>query len=183
MNRNHEKVRKDERPAVIRPRANKTSPGWAWRSIALNAIVFLLPLIALGCAVNVRIGGQKISQEVTRVFESYQVLPDHRYYHIGWDTRPYAIVGLKKPYHMTSKFWLEFDADSEILRKRVDALEIFRERGYSRAYGYYLLDRDGNRIGVWYSSISIFSAAVNDTSNTVTITMDRPWVTGDRFDL
>jgi hypothetical protein len=137
----------------------------------------------MGCAVNVRIGGQKISSEVTRVFESYQVLPDHRYYHIGWDTRPYAIVGLKAPYHIPSKFWLEFDANSETLKKRVDALEIFNERGYTRAYGYYILDPAGNRIGVWYSSISIFSANVNNTNNSVNITMDRPWVTGDRFGL
>ena len=154
-----------------------------WRSIALYAIVFLLPLMALGCAVNVRMGGQKISAEVTRIFESYQILPGHRYYHIGWDTRPYAIVGLKEPYHITSNFWLEFDAESETLKKRIDAMEIFIERGYRRAYGYYLLDKAGNPIGVWYSSISIFSATVNETSNTVTITMDRPWVTGDRFDL
>jgi hypothetical protein len=154
----------------------------ASRSIALNLTVFLI-LITVGCAVNVRIGGQKISSEVTRVFESYQVLPDHRYYHIGWDTRPYAIVGLKEPYHITSKFWLKFDANSETLKKRVDALEIFNERGYTHAYGYYILDQAGNRIGVWYSSISIFSASVNNTNNTVTITMDRPWVTGDRFDL
>ena len=152
----------------------------ALRLIALNLAVFL-PLIAMGCAVNVRIGGQKVSREVTRVFESYQVLPDHRYYHIGWDTRPYAIVGLKEPYHITSEFWLEFDANSETLKKRVDALEIFNERGYTRAYGYYILDKAGNRIGVWYSSILIFSASVNNTTNIVTITMDRPWVTGDRF--
>jgi hypothetical protein len=140
-------------------------------------------LIALGCAVNVRTGGQKISREVTRIFESYQVLPGHRYYHIGWDTRPYAIVGLKQPYHMTSKMWFEFDAETETLKKRVDAMEIFSERGYNRAHGYYILDKSGNQIGVWYSSITIFSATVDTTSNTVTITMDRPWVTGDRFDL
>jgi len=155
---------------------------WAWRCIVLNLALFLV-LIAMGCAVNVRLGGQQVSREVTQVFESYQVLPDHRYYHIGWDTRPYAIVGLKEPYHITSKFWIAFDADSETLKKRIDALEIFYERGYPRAYGYYILDKAGNRIGVWYSSISIFSASVNNTNNTVTITMDRPWVTGDRFDL
>ena len=155
---------------------------WALRSIVYIMVVFLL-LSTVDCAVNVRLGGQKISEEVTRIFESYQVLPDHRYYHIGWDTRPYAIVGLKEPYHITSKLWLEFDADSETLKKRIDALEIFNERGYNRAWGYYLLDKAGNRIGVWYSSISIFSARLNNTDNTVTIAMDKPWVTGDRYGL
>lgn len=82
MSRNPKKVKEDEGPAVTHPKANKSNPGWARRSIALNAMVFLLPLIALACAVNMRIGGQKISPAVTRVFESYQVLPDHRYYHI-----------------------------------------------------------------------------------------------------
>ena len=139
--------------------------------------------VAAGCAANVRVGGQQISPEVGEIFESYQILPNHRYYHIGWDTRPYAIVALKEPYHITSKFWFAFDAQSEVLQKRVDALEIFIERGYNRAYGYYLVDKAGNRIGLWYSSISIFSASVNQADNTVTITMDRPWVTGDRFGL
>jgi len=151
--------------------------------MTLNTTVFILSLIALSCAVNVGLGGHKVSGEVTRIFESHHVLPEHRYYHIGWDTRPYAIVGLKEPYHIASNFWLEFDAESETLKKRVDALEIFNERGYTRAYGYYILDRSGNQIGVWYSSITIFSATVDDTSNTVTITMDKPWVTGDRFGL
>ncbi|MBT8363431.1 MAG: hypothetical protein KJP23_01915 [Deltaproteobacteria bacterium] len=160
----------------------KLIPDWARRSIAQIIAIFLL-LIAMGCAVNLRLGGQQISREVTGIFESYQVLPDHRYYHIGWDTRPYAIIGLKDPYHLNSKFWFEFDANPETLKKRVDALEIFIERGYNWAYGYYILDKAGERIGVWYSSISIFSASVDHTSNTVSITMDRPWVTGDRFDL
>ena len=143
----------------------------------------LMVIIAMGCAVSGRVGGQQISPEVSGLFESYQILPNHRYYHIGWDTRPYAIVGLKEPYHISSKFWFSFEAESTELKKRVDALEIFIERSYNRAYGYYLVDEAGNRIGVWYSSIYIFSARVNDADSTVTITMDRPWVTGDRFGL
>ena len=130
--------------------------------------------VAAGCLVGARLGGQPISR---------QVLSDHRYYHIAWDTRPYAIVALRQPYYIRSNFWLPFEAEPVILQKRVDALEVFIERGYNRAYGYYLVDRAGNRIGVWYSSIYIFSASVNKADNSVTITMDRPWVTGDRFGL
>lgn len=152
------------------------------RSVGIHIVVFLL-LIAMGCAVNIRRGRQQISGEVTRIFESHQVLPNHRYYHIGWDTRPYAIVGIKNPYHITDKLWIEFDAESATLKKRIDALEIFNERGYSRAYGYYLLDRAGQRVGVWYSSIPNFSAIVNQNNHKISISMDRPWVTGDRFDL
>ncbi len=136
-------------------------------------------LLAMGCAV----GGRKLSREVTRTFESYQILPDHRYYHIGFDTRTYAIVALKEPYHITSKLWLKFEANPETLKKRVDALDIFYERGFERALGYYLSDEAGSYIGVWYSSISIFSVIANNANHTVVITMDRPWVTGDRFGL
>ena len=159
----------------------KLRPGWLLSFLVVHLNVLFL-LIAIGCAANIRLGGPKISREVTQIFESHQILPDYRYYHIGWDTRPYAIIGLKEPYHITDPFWMEFDANSETLKKRVEALEIFIERGYTRAYGYYILDKAGNRIGVWYSSISIFSASVDNTNNIVTITMDRPWVTGDRFD-
>ena len=158
--------------------AYKLKIGSALRLTVFSITVFLM-LIAISCAV----GGRKISKEVTRTFESYQVLPDHRYYHIGWETRPYAIVALNEPYHIAGKLWLKFDANPETLKKRVDALDIFYERGYEQAFGYYLSDEAGNYIGVWYSSISIFSATVNNADNTVAITMDRPWVTGDRFGL
>lgn len=146
--------------------------GRVMRFKVLSIAVFLM-LIAMGCAV----GGQKISEEVTRTFETYQVLPDHRYYHIGWETRPYAIVALKAPYNITSPLWLEFDATPDTLKKRVEALDIYYERGYDRVSGYYLLDKAGNRIGVWYSSIYVFTATVNKTDNTVVISMDKPWVT------
>ena len=153
------------------------------RRFAVPCIAVCLILFAVGCAVNARLGGRKISREATQVFESYQVLPDHRYYHIGWDTRPYAIIALQNTYQIVDKLWLGFKADSSTLRKRVDALEVFPERGYSRAFGYYLTDEAGNRIGVYYSSISIFSVEVDQAAKTVAIAMDKPWVTGDRFDL
>ena len=146
--------------------------GNAFKFRLLICSVFLL-LVAMGCAV----GGQKISEEVTRTFETYQVLPDHRYYHIGWNTRIHAIVALKEPYHMPSELWIEFDANPETLKKRVDALEVYYDRGYDRVSGYYLLDKSGNQIGVWYSSISIFTATANSADNTVVVSMDKPWVT------
>ena len=141
-------------------------------NIIFSAAVFLL-LIGLGCSA----GGQKISEEMTRSFESYQVLPDHRYYQIGWDTRVHAIIALKDPYHITSELWLQFDANPETLQLRVDALEIYDDRGYDRIYGYHLLDNAGNHIGAWYSSIYVFTATVNDVDNNVVISMDKPWVT------
>lgn len=151
--------------------------------IAAACIVVCLILFAVGCVANFRLGGRKISQEATHLFESYQVLPDHRYYHIGWDTRPYAIIALQAPYQIVDKLWLEFKADASTLRKLVDALAVFPERGYGRSNGYYLSDKDGNRIGIYYSSISIFSVKVDQATNTVSVSMDKPWVTGDRFDL
>ena len=78
---------------------------WAQR-FAAPCIAVCLILFAVGCAVNVRLGGRKISQEATQLFESYQVLPDHHYYHIGWDTRPYAIIALQAPYKIVDKLFL-----------------------------------------------------------------------------
>ena len=152
--------------------AYRLKTGMAARFTGFSIAVFLMSIV-MGCAA----GGQKISEEVTHTFETYQVLPDHRYYHIGWDTRIHAIVALKEPYHMTSELWLKFDATPETLKKRVDALEVFYDRGYDRVSGYYLLDKAGNQIGVWYSSISIFTATANKADNTVVISMDKPWVT------
>ncbi len=169
--------------AVVMVKMKMKSNEKRFAELILLNLSILIVIIAMGCTVSDRAGRRQISSEVSSLFELYQILPNHRYYHIGWDTRPYAIVGLKEPYHITSKFWFQFDAESTKLKRRVDGLEIFFERGYNRAYGYYLVDKTGNRIGVWYSSIYIFSARVNDADNAVTITMDKPWVTGDRFGL
>ncbi len=140
---------------------------------AVYGMAVCLTLVAISCAV----GGQKMSEEVTRTFETYQVLPDHRYYQIGWDTRIHAIAALKKPYHITGELWQEFEANPETLKKRVDALEIWNERGYDRVSGYYFFDKSGNRIGAWYSSIYVFTATTNYADSTVVISMDKPWVT------
>ena len=146
--------------------------GSSARPICFSIAVFLL-IIAVGCSA----GGQKISVEMTRAFESYEVLPDHRYYQTGWDTRVHAIVALKRPYHIKSALWPQFDANPETLKKRVLALEIYDDRGYDRVYGYHLLDDFGNRIGAWYSSIYVLTATINSADDTVMISMDKPWVT------
>lgn len=147
-------------------------------------IVFLtmcMIVVTTACAANQ--GSLRRNPEITEAFESYQVLPNHRYYHLGWANRPYAVVGIQESYQIKSNQWIEFDPEPQTLKRVVDAVEIFSEWGYYRAFGSYILGAKGNRIGVWYSSLWIASVQVDEASKLVSFTTDQPWVRGDRFDL
>ena len=48
----------------------------------------------------------------------------------------------------------------------------------SRTYGAYILDSKGDRIGVWYSSMSA-GITVDPEAKVVFITTGTPWLNGD----
>ncbi len=111
-------------------------------------LTLLVSLILLsGCAANY--GGLRISGEVTRLFETYQVQTDYQYYYSGPESRPHAIMGIHRSYTLNSKLWKAVDISEAQLKSWV------RSRMYGRLgispRGYYIVDPDGKRIGIWYS--------------------------------
>ena len=112
------------------------------------SLSLLVSLILLsGCAGNH--GGLRISGEVARLFETYQVQTDYQYYYSGPDSRPHAIMGIHRSYTLNSKFWKAVDISETQLKSWM------RSRMHSRLglspNGYYIVDPDGKRIGIWYS--------------------------------
>jgi hypothetical protein len=47
---------------------------------------------------------------------------------------------------------------------------------YLNAYGSYLRDASGNRIGYWYSSLPLRSLKVDPETKKVSILTDKPWL-------
>ena len=70
-------------------------------------IFFAMILIALsGCAMS-NYGKLKSNPEFKKSFETYQVLPNHKYYFRGAKSRPTVIVGINENYELNLKLWVQ----------------------------------------------------------------------------
>lgn len=136
--------------------------------------VLSLALSLAACA-TANIGGVKHSSEVTRAFETYFVEPDYNYYHYNQENYPYAVVGLKKPYFVKDFDYRPVDPNSDKFRKVIDLVKDFR-RGFTQAYGSYILNPQGDRIGMWYSSLAPPGIKVDPETKRVSISAARPWL-------
>ena len=131
-----------------------------------------------GCS-SANYGGLKRSQDVARAFETYQVFEEHRYYYLNQENNPFAVIALQNDYIFTGKnLWRQFDPHSDMLKKIVDLVEGFPVN-YSRTYGSYITDRQGKKIGYWYSSLRMAGVTVNNETRAVAIRTETPWLWDD----
>ncbi|MHC4103784.1 MAG: hypothetical protein ACYSR9_02500, partial [Planctomycetota bacterium] len=114
-----------------------------------NIIIALL-IILIGCAGNY--GRLVRDYEANKIFKSYQILPGYRYYYIGPEGRPDAIMGIHPDYALETTQWTETDLIEDKLKKLVDWIN-FHNSNNTRYYpdGFLILDHDGRQVGIWYS--------------------------------
>jgi hypothetical protein len=94
-------------------------------------------------------GKLKRDQDVNRTFKTYKILPDHKYYTSGQSDIPYAIIGIQNIYELRPGLWKEINLTTPLLRSWVSRMDNIY--GYP-PYGSVILDNNGKRMGVWYSS-------------------------------
>ena len=94
-------------------------------------------------------GKLKRDRDVNRAFETYKILPDHKYYTSGQANIPYAIIGIQNIYELRPGLWQKINLTKPLLRSWVSQMDNIY--GYP-PYGSVILDNNGKRIGVWYSS-------------------------------
>ena len=94
-------------------------------------------------------GKLKRDQDVNRTFKTYKILPDHKYYTSGQSDIPYAIIGIQNIYKLRPGLWKEINLTTPLLRSWVSRMDNIY--GYP-PYGSVILDNNGKRMGVWYSS-------------------------------
>lgn len=115
----------------------------------LSAVIGLGLIFLLCSCANSNYGKLEASQEITKIFDNYQILPDHYYYYSGMQGVPDAIVGIHSSYSFKSKTWQQVDLSSFLLRKWIDRMTYVQ---MITPRGAWILSPDGNRIGVWYSA-------------------------------
>jgi len=96
-----------------------------------------------------RYGKLKRDRDVTHLFQTYKVLPDHKYFTTGQGNIPHAIIGVQENYKLRPGIWKAVDLTTPLLRSWVTQMDNIY--GYP-PHGSIILDDNGQRLGIWYSS-------------------------------
>ena len=96
-----------------------------------------------------RYGKIKRDRDVNQIFQTYKILPDHTYYTAGQGNIPLAIIGVQDSFKLRPGLWKRVDITVPLLRGWVTQMDNIY--GYP-PYGSVILDDNGQRLGIWYSS-------------------------------
>ena len=132
-------------------------PSLAGQIKAAAATVILPVLLFTACTLNH--GRLNRDPAVTDAFLENRFSADYQFYYIGREGLPYAIIGIRDGYRFRSRFWTPVDSSAEKFQKMVK-----HPHGYQnyRPYGAHILDANGNRVGIWYSSYDFTSIRVTE---------------------
>ena len=132
-------------------------------------VVFLLFLVMTaisGCATG-NWGRLQENPDVRLKFEKYEILPDHKYYYRGTFNSPIAIVGIHTKYQLNLSLWVPIDPKSDNFRTIIDRVGIVTSGSRARAWGFNILDQNGNLVGIWYSPSRGATVQVDENNNIV----------------
>lgn len=141
----------------------------------VTSILFILMLPALSGCASPTYGRLLSSHEVSQVFQNNQILSDHLYYYSGFQRIPYGLIGIDNKYRLRSSLWKPIDLTSSLL----DQLTYRMRHVYSlEPRGAWILDPEGKRIGVWYSSRYQTTVIMEKDNNIVVVAPQPPDLRG-----
>ena len=110
--------------------------------------LLLMFLAVSGCGPSAY-GRLESSPEAAEIFSQNQVFSDYTYYYSGFQTVPYGIIGIDNNYKLRSSLWKRIDMNPTLLNQ----LTYRMQNVYSlNPRGSWILDPNGRRVGIWYSS-------------------------------
>ena len=61
-------------------------------------------------------------------------------------------MGIHKDYNLETTEWVNFDPSDNTLKTGVDSINFHHNTGVRYyPYGFFILDSEGNQLGIWYS--------------------------------
>ncbi len=120
-------------------------------------------------------GKLKRDRDVNRTFQTYKVLPGHKYYTTGLGNIPYAIIGINDNYKLRPGNWKEVQMTTPLLRGWVSRMDSIY--GYP-PYGSQILDDDGKQIGVWFSSKQWTTVIIEENQEIAILAPEPPGFSG-----
>jgi hypothetical protein len=136
------------------------------KTLAAIQIAIFAILIVPGISFA-EIGSIRISKEVAKDFEAYRFDPNYNYYYVNLENNPCAAVGLQKDYTVDDILWTKISPGSNAFNHVIELVKRF-PMANSPAFGAYILDSQGNTIGVYYSSAGA-GVTVNKESKTLSL--------------
>ena len=153
------------------------------KGMLMIAIGIFLPALCgavdlqLPGGINLKYGKLERSSEITKLFETFQILPDHRYYTSGWGDVPYAIIAIDSRYKLRKGLWNEVEATVPILRSWVRQMDMIY--GFP-PYGSRILDHNGRQLGVWYSSKQWTTIIIEEENEIAVLAPEAPGFRGGK---
>ena len=136
----------------------------------IKSIFLVLFLSALfGCSVMGSYGTVVPDGETTYAFEAFQMDPGMKYYFIGSESYPRALIGLKKEYVLDNNLWKLIKPDSGVLQRMVQSMQKMASELGVKQYGFAMNDPKGRSIGVWYSPLKISKSIEMQGDNRVIV--------------
>ena len=117
-----------------------------------------------------RYGKLKRDRDVNRIFQTYQVLADHKYYITGQGNIPHAIIGIQDSFKLRSGIWKAVEITTPMLRNWVTRMDNIY--GYP-PYGSRILDDNGQLLGIWYSSKQ-WTTVIIEENNEIAVLAPEP---------
>ena len=122
-------------------------------------------------------GKLKRNRDVNQLFKLYKILPDHTYYTSGRANIPYAIIGIQNKYKLRPGLWQAVNLTKPLLRGWVSQMDNIY--GYP-PYGSVILDDNGKRLGVWYSSKQWTTVIIEENNEIAVLAPEIPGFRGGK---
>ena len=142
--------------------------------------LFSITLLTLGGCSTSNYGQLKSNPDVTRSFQGYQILPGHKFYYRGAYSKPTAIVGINQNYKLNLKLWVAIDPESDDFRILIDRVSLQGMGRTVEPWGFTILDKAGNDVGVWYSALRYAAVMINENRQIVNLQPSRTVAIGDQ---
>lgn len=136
--------------------------------LAIGGLAVLIGLFQPRGA-SAEIGGIRIDREVENKFTEYRFDPSYRYFFMGLENNPIAVMGLKKEYSFKDINWRELDPSSPTFKRVVELIRRFPKPNRP-AVGAYIVDGEKDIIGHYYSGAGV-GVLVNNASKTVFVSV------------
>jgi hypothetical protein len=143
-------------------------------------ILYSIILTVLSACTMSNFGRLKSNKEATKAFESYQILPNHKYYYRGTYSRPLAVVGIKEDYELNSNLWLEIDLKSNDFRTLIDKVSLQGSGSTTHPWGFIIFDHSGRDVGVWYSAFRTAAVEIGENGRIVNLSPLTTVTTGNQ---
>ncbi len=130
----------------------------------LLALSALIMIVMSGCFKNY--GSLNRSSEIQNVFETNQVPSEYNYYFYGRRNMPYAVMGLDASYHLRSRMWRTVESDTAEFKHMT--YWVWADYGYY-PYGANILDPEGQKLGIIYTSSWMAAVKVDKDTKTVEV--------------